>query len=145
MIEFSMRRLHPSAINCSSGFYGANFIIKVIAEEHQKVNIHFSCWLIPRRVGQRNFTYSLSQTRYVTLSIHTAPANRFSSIFQFWNYAEICMLSRLSRLDTLLFGLAHPLRSVFITRTSSLLRDDPPLIHASILSPFVGHTYRVFS
>ena len=34
--------------------------------------------------------------------------------------------------------LAHPLRSILITRTFSLLRDDPPLRHASILSPFVG-------
>src|SRR5215470_20300737 len=41
--------------------------------------------------------------------------------------------------------LAHPLRSILITRTSSLLRDDPPLRHASILSPFVGSPLIGFS
>ena len=30
-----------------------------------------------------------------------------------------------------------PLRSTFITKASSLLRDDPPLACASVLSPFV--------
>ena len=44
-----------------------------------------------------------------------------------------------------LYELAHPLRSILITRTSSLLQDDPPPPRASILSPFVGLTYRVFS
>jgi hypothetical protein len=41
--------------------------------------------------------------------------------------------------------LAHPLHSLLITRSSSLLRDDPPPPCASILSPFVDSTYRVFS
>ncbi|MEE8552064.1 MAG: hypothetical protein V3S72_02065, partial [Desulfobacterales bacterium] len=41
--------------------------------------------------------------------------------------------------------LAHPLRSISITETSSLIQDDPPPSCASILSPFVGLTYRVFS
>ena len=44
-----------------------------------------------------------------------------------------------------LFELTHPLRSPLITSGSSLLRDDPPSPCASILSPFVNHTYRVFS
>jgi hypothetical protein len=41
--------------------------------------------------------------------------------------------------------LTHPLRSILITRTSSLLQDDPPPSWALILSPFVGFTHRVFS
>jgi hypothetical protein len=44
-----------------------------------------------------------------------------------------------------LYELTHPLRSILITRTSSLLQDDPPPSWASILSPFVVLTYRVFS
>ena len=39
---------------------------------------------------------------------------------------------------TALLELAHPLRSIPITGTSLLLQDDPPLLHASVLSPFVG-------
>jgi hypothetical protein len=50
-----------------------------------------------------------------------------------------------SRLTCCLYELTHPLRSILITRASSLLRDDPPPSHASILSPFVRYTYRVFS
>jgi hypothetical protein len=41
--------------------------------------------------------------------------------------------------------LTHPLRSGPITEPSTLLLDDPPPSRASILSPFVGLTYRVFS
>jgi hypothetical protein len=78
----------------------------------------YFCSYYLRRVGQRNFTYSLSQTLYVNLSIHTAPANRSFSTFQFWNYAEICILSHFLRLDTFPFGLAHPLGSDLITRPS---------------------------
>ena len=44
-----------------------------------------------------------------------------------------------------LYELTHPLRSILITRTSSLLQDDPPPSWVSILSPFVVLTYRVFS
>jgi len=39
-----------------------------------------------------------------------------------------------SRLTCCLYELTHPLRSIPITRTSSLLRDDPPLCSASVLS-----------
>ena len=39
-----------------------------------------------------------------------------------------------SRLTSCLYELTHPLRSILITRTSSLLRDDPPLCSASVLS-----------
>ena len=38
-----------------------------------------------------------------------------------------------------------PLRSPAITAASSLLRDSPSLSGASLLSPFVGYTYRVFA
>src|SRR5215471_9107121 len=43
------------------------------------------------------------------------------------------------------YKLPHPLRSDVITTSSSLLRDDPSPSCASILSPFVVSTYKVFS
>ena len=43
------------------------------------------------------------------------------------------------------FEFAHPLRSMRITRTSSLLRDGAPPASASLLSPFAGYAYRVFT
>ena len=43
------------------------------------------------------------------------------------------------------YELTHPLRSSPITEPSTLLQDDPPPSCASILSPFVVLTYRVFS
>jgi hypothetical protein len=39
-----------------------------------------------------------------------------------------------SRLTCSLYELTHPLRSTLITRTSSLLRDDPPLCSVSVIS-----------
>jgi len=39
-----------------------------------------------------------------------------------------------SRLTCCLYELTHPLRSVLITRTSSLLQDAPPRCSASVLS-----------
>ncbi len=49
-----------------------------------------------------------------------------------------------SRLAATFFELSHPLRSTPITEASSLLRDDPPPSCASVLSPFVVPTYKVF-
>jgi hypothetical protein len=49
-----------------------------------------------------------------------------------------------SRLAVAFLELSHPLRSTRITRASTLLRDDPPPSCASVLSPFVGPTYKVF-
>src|SRR5215471_4060887 len=43
------------------------------------------------------------------------------------------------------YKLPHPLRSDVVTTSSSLLRDDPSPSCASILSPFMVDTYRVFS
>jgi len=70
------------------------------------------------------------------------PLNSYGScqpslqISQFYSYKDYQGSSRF-RLTLVIFGLTHPLRSNLITRISSLLQDDPPLIHASILSPFV--------
>ena len=46
---------------------------------------------------------------------------------------------RLPRQCPGLFEFARPLRSVRITRTSSLLRDGPPPASASLLSPFTDY------
>lgn len=54
------------------------------------------------------------------------------------------MLIPVSRLAIAFFELSHPLRSTLITSASSLLLDDPPPSRASVLSPFVVHTYKVF-
>ena len=54
------------------------------------------------------------------------------------------MLLPVSRLAELPFELILPLRSTPITGASLLLQDDPPPSCASVLSPFVVHTYRVF-
>lgn len=54
------------------------------------------------------------------------------------------MLIPVSRLAIAFFELSHPLRSTLITSASSLLLDDPPPSCASVLSPFVVHTYKVF-
>jgi hypothetical protein len=49
-----------------------------------------------------------------------------------------------TRLATISSELNHPLCSMPITGTSTLIRDDPPPAYASVLSPFVGPTYKVF-
>ena len=54
------------------------------------------------------------------------------------------MLIPVARLTTIFSELSHPLRSILITRTSTLLRDNPPPACASVLSPFVVPTYKVF-
>jgi hypothetical protein len=54
------------------------------------------------------------------------------------------MLFPVSRLAAAFSELGHPLRSILITRTSTLVRDDPPPACASVLSPFVVPTYKVF-
>ena len=42
------------------------------------------------------------------------------------------------------YELIYPLHSTLITRASTLLRDNPPPSYSSVLSPFVGCTYKVF-
>jgi len=83
---------------------------------------------------------------YVNLSIHTAPASHSLEISRSQAYAKRTrLLPRLAGLTIAFRELAHPLRSSPITGPSTLLRDDPPPSCASILSPFVDLTYRVFS
>jgi hypothetical protein len=82
---------------------------------------------------------------YVNLSIHTAPASLPPGTSRFQAYAKRTRFLPVSWLPIACCELAHPLRSIPITETSSLLRDDPPPSCASILSPFVGLTYKVFS
>jgi len=82
---------------------------------------------------------------YVNLSAHTARASHSLEAFRLQADAERNKLLPASWLTASPFELTHPLRSIPITGTSSLLQDDPPPSCASILSPFVGHTYRVFS
>lgn len=80
-----------------------------------------------------------------TLSIHTARASH--SLKTSWPQgdAERAPFLLVIQLTTPCLARAHPLRSMRMTRTSSLLQDDPPPAYATILSPFVDHTYRVFS
>jgi hypothetical protein len=54
------------------------------------------------------------------------------------------MLIPVSRLAIIFIELIHPLRFTSITEASTLLRDDPPPACASVLSPFVDPTYKVF-
>src|SRR5260364_158302 len=88
------------------------------------------------RVGRRNFTSSPSQTPYVSLSTHTAPAGHPSKISRPWSYATKQSSSHF-RLTLVPHRPTHPLRSIPITETSTLLWDDPTLAQASVLSPFV--------
>jgi hypothetical protein len=84
---------------------------------------------------------------YVNLSIHTAPASHALGTLR----SQADAGNRTAPPSpSLLVGrhpckLPHPLRSSPITGSSSLLQDDPPPFGASILSPFVVLTYRVFS
>jgi len=82
---------------------------------------------------------------YVNLSAHTAPVSLPLESSRSQAYIEKIKFLPVSRLTCCLYELTHPLRSILITRTSSLLQDDPPPSCASILSPFVVLTYRVFS
>jgi len=100
----------------------------------------------PCRVGRRDLTSSPPQTPYVNLSIHTAPDGHLpaASQHQAYAYADPDSSSHFW-LTTMICRPPHPLRSNAITASSTLLQDDPPPSCASILSPFVVHTYRVFS
>jgi hypothetical protein len=82
---------------------------------------------------------------YVSLSTHTARASHTLEASRLQVDAEKKGSLPVIWLAFALLELAHPLRSILITRTSSLLQDDPPPSQASILSPFVDYTYRVFS
>jgi hypothetical protein len=70
----------------------------------------------------------------VNLSIHTAPASLPLGTSRSKAYAKRTRFLPVSWLTIACCELAHPLRSIPITGTSSLLRDDPPLCFASVLS-----------
>ena len=79
----------------------------------------------------------------VNLSIYTArPSHSLPSRDD--RRRRMRSLLPISRLATAVSELGHPLRSTLITSASSLLPDDPPPPCASVLSPFVFRTYRVF-
>src|SRR5215210_3301331 len=82
---------------------------------------------------------------YVNLAIHTARASLSPEVSPPQGNAERISLLPVAWLASALLGLAPPLRSPLITRSSSLLRENPPPPGASILSPFVDLPYRVFS
>jgi len=82
---------------------------------------------------------------YVSLSTRTARASLSRAASPLHGDAESSSLLPVAWLASPLLGLAPPLRSLLITRSSPLLRENPPPPGASILSPFVGFTYRVFS
>jgi len=81
----------------------------------------------------------------VNLSIHTAPASHPLETSRSQADAERTRLLPVAWLTIACRELAHPLRSSPITEPSTLLLDDPSPSCASILSPFVDLTYRVFS
>src|SRR5271163_2042208 len=80
----------------------------------------------------------------VNVSIYTARPSHAPVISRRQADAEDQMLFPDTRLATISVELSHPLCSARITRVSTLLRDDPPPSCASVLSPFVVHTYKVF-
>ena len=81
----------------------------------------------------------------VSLSAHPAPASPTLETFRPQADAKAIQLLPVFWLAVSPCELTHPLRSSPITEPSTLLQDDPPPSCASILSPFVGLTYRVFS
>jgi len=80
----------------------------------------------------------VSTEPYVNLSAHTARVSLSLDASRLQADAESLSSSQSPGWLNALFELTHPLSSILITRTSSLLQDDPPPSCASILSPFVG-------
>jgi hypothetical protein len=72
--------------------------------------------------------------RYVTVSRHTAPASIPLESSRSQAYTKRTRFLPVSWLTIACCELAHPLRSIPITGTSSLIQDDPPLCLASVLS-----------
>jgi len=81
----------------------------------------------------------------MNLSIHAAPANHALETSRSQADADMMQLLPVIGLAAYVCELTHPLRSSPITEPSTLLLDDPPPSCASVLSPFVGLIYRVFS
>jgi hypothetical protein len=76
---------------------------------------------------------------YVNLSIHTAPRSHALASFEaclLWK-KRLILVNQLAKPSV---ELRHPLRSTPITGASTL--DDPSSADASLLSRFVGPTYR---
>src|SRR5512139_1588031 len=102
------------------------------------------CRLLPAPAGNRppgrpeEFHHQSPTEPYVNLSAHTARVSHSLGASRHQADKEREKLLPDLWLATTPFALTHPLRSILITRTSSLLRDDPPPPCASILSPFVG-------
>jgi hypothetical protein len=92
-----------------------------------------------RKPGRPEEFHHQSPTEpYVNLSAHTARASHSLGASRHQADKERDKLLPDFWLAITPSELTHPLRSILITRTSSLLRDDPPPSCASILSPFVG-------
>jgi hypothetical protein len=81
---------------------------------------------------------------YVSFSTHTARVSLSLETSQSQADAESDLAPPHTGLAATSCELTHPLRSNPITEPSPLLQDDPSPLCASILSPFVGLTYKVF-
>jgi hypothetical protein len=81
----------------------------------------------------------------VTLASHTARAHPSLEGSPPQSDAARAVLLPVAWLASALLGLAPPLHSRLMTRSSSRLREHPPPPAASILSPCVGRTERGFS
>ena len=77
--------------------------------------------------------HALSE-RYVTVSRHTAPASHPLETSRPQADVERTRLLPVTWLTFACYELAHPLRSNPITGPSTLIRDNPPLCLASVLS-----------
>jgi hypothetical protein len=80
--------------------------------------------------------------RYVTVSRHTAPACLPLESSRSQAYAIKTRFLPVSWLPIAGCELTHPLRSNPVTGPSTLLRDDPPLFSALVLSRLWGHHLR---
>ena len=102
------------------------------------------CRLLPVPAGRwspgrpEEFHHQSPPEPYMNLSAHTARASHSLGASRHQVDKEREKLLPDPWLATTPFALTHPLRSMLITGTSSLLQDDPPPSCASILSPFVG-------
>ena len=112
-----------------------------VLRHQSKIGVLNNCGRVDRRI----FNSSPQQIRtLISRFIWLLPALLFKSRGP-KPTQEVALLLPISWLAATTYKLAHPLRSNPITGPSSLLQDDPPPSWASILSPFVVLTYRVFS
>jgi hypothetical protein len=90
------------------------------------------------RVGRGNFPPQSLTEPDVSLSTHPAPASHPLEASQPQADVKRNLLLPDDWLACPLHELAHPLCSILITRTSSLLRDGPSLCPASLLQLVLG-------